>query len=509
MVKKILNTFKDGVYISNLNYNIEYLNDSMKHRIGFDALGSKCYYAIYNNSEPCENCYIPELLSKKSLSFQKKIEDEFFIVNASMLDESKKITVYNNISEIKFYEKQLEEQNSELLNVKTRYEKLNHELENAIIKAEENDRLKTSFLANMSHEIRTPMNAILGFSDLLKSMDLAQNKREEYFEIINANGNRLMNIINEIVDISKIDAKELKLQPDIFSLNNLIDQLQQQFLISPRSNNTEIVVKKALSDDESYLNCDETRLGQVLSNLLENALKFTPNGLIEMGYSLKGNQLHFYVKDNGAGIHPKDHMRIFERFGQSENNSLNIKEGSGLGLAICKGIIELMGGKIWVESEINKGSTFYFTKPYCSAGFHELKIEELKVHVELDNNVRNILIAEDEESNYLYLEALLEPYDFKLIHVENGKEAVEIMQNNNSIDLILMDFNMPIMNGIDATKEIRKTNKDIPIIAITAYAMAEDKQKAIEVGCNEYISKPIKKDNLLELINKLILSNII
>lgn len=505
MVNNILNTFKDGVYISNLNYDIEYLNESMKHKIGYDAVGSKCYKAIYGLNDPCEECYLPDLLSKKSISFQKEIGGEFFLISASILDESRKITVYNNISEIKFYEKELERQNRALIDVKTNYEKLNQELEKAIVKAEENDRLKTTFLANMSHEIRTPMNAILGFSDLLKSMDLAQNKREEYFEIINSNGNRLMNIINEIVDISKIDAKELKLLPKIFNLNKLINQLQQQFLISPKNNNTQIIVKKALSDNDSFINCDESRLGQVLSNLLENALKFTPNGLIEMGYGLDGNKLHFYVKDNGAGIDPKDHLTIFERFGQSENKSLNIKEGSGLGLAICKGIIELMGGTIWVESEINKGSTFHFTKPYCSAGFHEPKIEELKIHVELDNEVRNILIAEDEESNYLYLEALLEKYDFNLQHVENGKEAVEIMQNNNSIDLILMDFNMPVMNGIEATKEIRKFNLDVPIIALTAYAMAEDKQKAIDAGCNEYLSKPIKKDNLLELINKLIL----
>ncbi len=502
MVKQILNTFKDGVYISNLEYEITYLNDTMHQRLGNEALGKKCYKAIYNKTQPCDDCYLQDLLESKSVSFKKQIGADHFMINASMLDESNKITVYTNISDIIAYEKQLELQNRELLEIKAKYEKLNLDLELALEKANENDRLKTSFLANMSHEIRTPMNAILGFSDLLKSADLTQHKKDSYFDIINSNGKRLMNIINEIVDISKIDSKELKLLPAVFNLNKLLFQLHQQFSISPINNQTTLVVHTDLPDEASYINCDENRLGQVLSNLIENALKFTPNGRIEFGYTLKANQLHFYVKDNGIGIPKKDQTLIFDRFHQSENNNtLKIKEGSGLGLAICKGIVELMGGKIWVESEENKGSTFHFIKPYCTSDspvFSKYTTTEI---LPTTKESFTILIAEDEESNQLLLEAILEPYNYILIFVENGKLAVNELQNNNSIDLVFMDLNMPVMNGIEATKAIREFNTEIPIIALTAYAMAEDKQKTLDAGCTDYVSKPVKKETLLSLIN--------
>jgi PAS domain S-box-containing protein len=376
------------------------------------------------------------------------------------------------------------------------------EIEKAKEKAEESDRLKSAFLANMSHEIRTPMNAILGFSDLLMDQNITSVKQDKYHEIINASGKRLMNLINDIIDVSKIDAKELKLKGEVFNLNKLIDQLQQQFIISPKNKKTTISTVKAFMDADSFIFCDETRLAQVISNLLENALKFTHNGIIEFGYLFEENRLHFFVKDSGVGINAKDHQRIFERFGQSDNEILKVKEGSGLGLAICKGIVELMGGNIWVESELNKGATFHFIKPYCAVNAKSNKQEEIKEFVIENNEIKTILIAEDEETNYWYIEAALDKQPFNLIHVANGKEAVEAIQTKNNIDLILMDFNMPIMNGMDATKEIRKTHPTIPIIALTAYAMMADKEKALSIGCTDYLSKPISKNVLLETINK-------
>ena len=372
-------------------------------------------------------------------------------------------------------------------------------------KAEESERLKSAFLANMSHEIRTPMNSILGFSDLLMSGNLTEEKKEKYHEIVNSSGKRLMNLISDIIDVSRIDAKQLSMHFTEFNLNNLIDNLNHQFNISPRRKNTTIRSFKSLQDEQSFINCDETRLTQVLSNLLENALKFTKDGTVEFGYNLDKKYIHFYVKDSGVGISEKDHQLIFDRFGQSDNELLTVKAGSGLGLSISKGIVEILGGTIWVESGVNKGATFHFTIPHCFVTKESALIETDHKIIELESNPAvTILIAEDELSNFYYLEAILEDFQFNLIHVENGKDAVEKVKSDQIIDLILMDFNMPIMNGIDATIEIRKTNKTIPIIALTAYAMSEDRERAINAGCNDYLPKPVPRDQLLETVHKYI-----
>lgn len=378
------------------------------------------------------------------------------------------------------------------------------DIQKAKEKAEDSDRLKSAFLANINHEIRTPMNSILGFSELLMNQELTMAKQKKYHEIVNVSGKRLMNLINEIVDISKIVAKELKLNPTEFNLNKLLDQLHEQFLISPKNKNTTISIVKALKDIDSFINIDETRLVQVLSNLLENALKYTHNGTVEFGYTLDKDELHFFVKDSGVGINKKDHLHIFERFGQSDNEILKVKDGTGLGLAISKGIVELMGGQIWVESELYKGATFHFTIPNCVVTPEKKSNNKKSVENVVISTTKNILIAEDEETNFWFLEAALDGQPFNLVHVLNGKEAVETMQANNNIDLILMDFNMPIMNGMDATKEIRKTNPTIPIIALTAYSMMADKEKALSIGCTDYLSKPVSKALLLETINKYI-----
>ena len=367
-------------------------------------------------------------------------------------------------------------------------------------KAEENEVLKSAFLANMSHEIRTPMNSILGFSELLMNEELTPDKKDRYHEIVHNNGKRLMNLISDIVDISKIDTKQLTINYSVFNLNTLLDNLQSQFEISPLCKNITYKTSKGLTPDRSYIRTDNNRLVQVLSNLIENALKFTDKGFIEIGYTTNDSEFQFFIKDSGVGINKKDLNLIFERFGQSNNQYQKAKEGTGLGLSISKGIIEMLGGKIWVESELHMGSTFFFTIPNCNVENDELKKVKKSTVKIVPKISPTILIAEDEESNYWLIEAILEKYDFKLLHAKNGKEAVEMFQNNE-VDLILMDFNMPIMSGIEATELIRQTNKEIPIIALTAYAMAEDKERATKVGCNDFISKPVKRNVLLEVIN--------
>lgn len=365
--------------------------------------------------------------------------------------------------------------------------------------AEESERLKSAFLANMSHEIRTPMNSILGFTELLMNDNLAYEKKKQYHEIVHNSGKRLMGLISDIIDISKIDSHQLNLHYTNFNLNKLIDNLYTQFKISPKLKNLELTSFKSLTDSASFINSDENRLVQVLSNLLENAMKFTLKGSITFGYQHTENELKFFVKDTGVGIKEQDLKLIFDRFGQSENH-INAIEGTGLGLSISKGIVENLGGKIWVESKINQGSTFFFNIPHIKADSKEIDHIEKEL-VKIENwQTKTLLIAEDEESNFLYLEAILEEQNLTILHAQNGKEAVDLFKNN-PVDMVLMDFNMPIMSGLEATEKIRKINQQVPIIALTAYVMAEDKNKALEVGCNGFLSKPIEKHQLLETIN--------
>ena len=384
----------------------------------------------------------------------------------------------------------------------TPLKKTEHELIRAKEKAEESERLKSAFLANMSHEIRTPLNSVLGFSNLLKKQDLSKERKEEIIKHINDGCNRLLVIISDVIDVSKIDANQLSIVYNECNLNVLISNLQKQFSISNINRNITVRAKILLNDKDCNIKTDETRLNQILSNLLENALKFTKEGVIEFGYQIKANMIHFYVKDTGIGIQPEHQGIIFERFRQVDDNYSGAFAGTGLGLSIVKGLIDLFKGEIWVESEINKGTTFYFTIPYIPAGQEINHMgHEQDFEFEMGDGV-TVLIAEDEFLNFTYLKLLLENYNYNIIHAKNGQEAVEMVNSNSSIDLVLMDTRMPIMNGLEATEKIRETNKSIPIIAQTAFVMAEDKMKAEKAGYSDYLSKPISVEKLSDIIKK-------
>jgi len=374
-------------------------------------------------------------------------------------------------------------------------------------KAEEGDRLKSAFLANMSHEIRTPMNSILGFSNLLKKENLSNEEKERYVEFINFNGKRLLNVISDIVDISKIESQQLLMDLKVCNLNKLIDSLYEQYSILPRSDGVSIKIKKELINAKSYIKTDNNRLMQVLSNLIDNALKFTKEGVVEFGYALNKDTLLFHVKDTGIGIDSKNQKLVFERFRQVDNNYLNSSSGTGLGLSIAKGIVTLLDGEIWVESEINKGTTFYFTIPFNRDVKNE-KNEDIKKEDYIERNAEiTILIAEDEMSNFLYLEELLREYNYSIIHAENGVEAVELFNKQAPIDLVLMDIKMPLMNGFEAARAIRKTDANVPIIVQSAYAMTEEKNKAKAAGCNDYLIKPIQVELFFEIMMKYLKKN--
>jgi PAS domain S-box-containing protein len=370
-------------------------------------------------------------------------------------------------------------------------------------KAEESDRLKSAFLANMSHEIRTPMNGILGFAELLKDADLSSEKQEKYIDMIKQSGIRMLNIINDIIDISKIEAGMMKLNIQSTNVNEQLIYIYTFFKPEAQSKNIKLSMKTSLPDDEAEIETDREKLYAILTNLVKNAIKFTEQGEIEFGYVLKNNNLEFYVKDTGIGLPENKKSVIFERFVQADIENRMAKQGAGLGLAIAKAYVEMLKGKIWVESELGIGSVFYFTLPYKN----EMIINDQNNigQRNMDNNVANkykILIVEDDEVSCVLLEAIVKKISKELIKVNSGKEAVKVCQENPDIDIILMDIGLPHLNGYEATREIRKFNKEVIILAQTAFAMENDKEKALKAGCNDYISKPINRNEILEKIEK-------
>ena len=386
----------------------------------------------------------------------------------------------------------------------TEQKKAEEKLNKALEKALESDKLKSAFLSNMSHEIRTPMNGILGFINLLNKPNLSQSQISEYSAIINKSGDRLLNTINDIIDISKIEAGEVVISTTETSINTIIDELYTFFLPEANHKGLTLKLEPSIAKEKLSINTDSHKLHGILTNLIKNAIKYTNEGHITIGYSLKDHFIEFFVKDTGIGI-PKNRLKaVFNRFEQADIEDANVFEGSGLGLAISKAYTNMLGGEISVESTEGKGSTFKFTVP------HKKEIIEMEIlsdytennYSKIDN--LNLLIVEDDIVSSYFLETILEDEFKKINIVENGIEAIEYCKKNKEIDLVLMDIKMPIMNGYDATKEIRKFNKDLLIIAQTAYAMQGDKEKAIEAGCNDYIVKPINKELLLKTIGKLL-----
>ncbi|MFC2120565.1 PAS domain S-box protein [Bacteroidota bacterium] len=379
-------------------------------------------------------------------------------------------------------------------------------IKKALIKAEESDRLKSSFLANMSHEIRTPMNAIIGFSNLLSTVE-TEEQLNEFAKIIINNGEHLLNIINDIIDISQIEAGIIKIENKECNINIMLDNILDIYKIKDKIKNKkiELIISKDLPDNKANILIDSTRLQQILINLVENAYKFTEKGKIEWGYTLKKEKnnselLEFFVKDTGGGIQKNRQEMIFDRFMQEDNSTTRLIEGTGLGLTIAKAIIKLLGGKIWVESEPRQGSIFYFTIPYRRCNVTNI-VSKSSVREIINWNDKTILIAEDMDESYYLMENFLEDTNATIIRAKNGFEAIEKCKKENKIDLVLMDIRMPDKNGLEATKEIKKFRPDLPILAQTAYAIRGDKEKAFKAGCDDYLSKPISPDLLIEKMN--------
>jgi len=413
-------------------------------------------------------------------------------IEGSLRDVSERIVAEEKITAS---EKLLRQQNEE-------YVSLNEELKAAKEKAEESDRLKSSFLANMSHEIRTPMNGILGFSTFLADPLLATDVREAYVKIINTSCEQLLHIVNDIIDISKIEAGQIDLTESMFDLNDLFSEVFLFYSPVAKEKGVELIIRPLagrLSDNRRIIS-DRTKLRQILDNLLSNAVKFTHSGKIYLRCEVKEGILQFEVEDTGIGIKPELQNAVFERFWQVEKSYTKKYGGTGLGLSITRAYVERMGGTIKVKSELGKGSTFIFTVPYKNSLKEQAEVVEPQMKENTIAKSLTILIVEDEEINWLYLNEILKSRA-RTLHALNAKMAIEYIKKYPEIDLVLMDIKLPDINGLELTGIIKAINSKVKVIAQTAYALSGDREKAIDAGCSGYITKPIKRQELLNLIS--------
>lgn len=491
----IINNAPVGIWVTGTDGKINIFNQSFSESFGYS---NEYPFLSPNENDACLKSDRLALDSSRPFITEEEIilrdgsKRIFSIIKSPLTDSKQKklgvLGISNDITDRKLYE---------------------IELKKAIEKAQEADRLKSAFLANMSHEIRTPLNGVIGFAKYLRDYHDSIDESRRYLDIICNSADHLLHIINDIIDLSKIDSGQLKINPIPCNLNNLLDGIYSFFYSDIRSlnkNEINLRLSTSLPDKDSIILVDDVRLKQVFNNLLGNAIKFTHKGYVEFGYSLIDNNSHirFFVKDTGIGIPQDKNEMIFERFRQVDDKTTRQYGGTGLGLAISKSLVELLGGRIWFTSKSGEGSVFYFTIP------NKPLVEEKKVETnglkQIDFKTKfsnkNILVVEDDENSYIYLKTLFEKYNVNVTNATNGREAVSLVLKNGNFDLVLMDLRLPEMSGIDAIKEIRLRNNIIPVIAQTANAFIEEKEACIKSGFNDFIAKPIDPKTLYSLVYK-------
>ena len=510
--KAILNNLPHLAWLKDCDGKYLSVNESFANSVSRtveDIIG-KTDYHLYSQqvAQRYREQDLKIMITQKQSFIEEKRNDLWFeTFKAPIFDDQGNVIGVTGISleiskrketeeEIRSYSEKLAVQNIKL-------KLINDELKTAKEKAEESDELKSAFLANMSHEIRTPMNAILGFATLVRNRVLSEEKRRQYIDLINSNCKQLLHIITDIIDISKIEAGQISIFNKNFQLNKALYDLYINY-----KNQADVLGKPinflfnpGLKDEDSAIFTDKVRLEQILSNLLSNALKFTEKGHIELGYFIdRKKDIVFFVKDTGIGINEDEQKVIFDRFRQANSSYNKIYGGTGLGLSISKGLTERLGGKIWVESKIGKGSEFYFNIPFKEGIYFE-RPAQIDYQVSYNWSGKTIVIAEDEEVNYNLLETILGPTSATILRAKTGLEVIRLCETHEQIDLVLMDIKMPDLNGIEATKRIKALRNDVPIVAQTAYAMSTDEENCLESGCDDYISKPLRIDELLRKVD--------
>ena len=396
---------------------------------------------------------------------------------------------------------EIQTQADELLEHKTNLEAIVEQRTAAFIKAkeqaEESDQLKTAFLNNISHEFRTPMNGILGFSTLLINSN-SPEKQNEFADIVNKSCRQLLNIVNDTVEISKVHSAQAKVIKSTVNVSSIISEIINEFQDSAFQKGIDISLELKLEKEQMLIEIDENKIERIFWHLLDNAVKFTYSGHIKIiGQEIGNNIIQFQIEDTGIGISPELQEKIFDPFRQAETGATRSFGGNGIGLSLVKAYIEILGGKIWLESEIEKGTTVFFTIPVIESVNKEA---EKQIVITCNINDKTILIAEDNDMNFVLIREILFNYNIKLLHAWNGKEALVLFKKEKHIDLILMDLKMPVMDGYEALKQIRSINPKIPVIAQTAYASDTDKEEIMSAGFNDYITKPINEYKLVQML---------
>lgn len=474
---------------------IEYVNNKFTEITGFtfhDVIGKSASILIPEDDNKLNIEEISEKL-KKGEVFRQDI--------LSRKKDGSSIWELVSITPIKSHDNRI----SSYVIVKediTQQKNLENELIKAVKKAEQSDSLKDVFLQNLSHEIRTPLNAIVGFSYLICN-DVkcnASEKSKEFATIIQKSSNQLLSIVNDVLTVASIETGQEKISFNPVNINSVIDHLVDIFTPVADQKKLDFIISK-YNDDGIVTLTDETKLTQILTNLLNNAFKFTEKGYVELKYYVSGKSLEFLVKDTGIGISKESQKIIFERFRQASESVQTNYGGTGLGLSISKAFSQMIDGNIRVESNLGKGSEFYLTIP-LESDEKELYAEKNSSNANIKKKVFTILIAEDEADNFELIKAFLDHENINLLHAINGYEALKMCKENPRIDMVLMDIKMPVMNGIASFNEIKKIRKNIKIVAQTAYALEMEKKEILETGFDNYISKPIKKAELIKIIEQ-------
>lgn len=426
----------------------------------------------------------------------------FFATSAVDITDKKMAekALINNEALLQQQNEELQLLNEELTENNDRFRLINQELYLAKEKAEESDRLKTSFLANMSHEIRTPLNGIMGFSELLQHSDLTEDELNRYLDMLRKSSERMLNTINDLIEMASIESEQQLVHQNQFDVFESMEYFYKLYKPIADQKGIALELKSQRLGQPCMIQTDKAKFESIVSNLLRNAIKFTFTGSVVFGFKNENGQLHFYVTDTGIGIAPEKQLAVFDRFVQADDAYSRPYGGSGLGLSIAKAYAGMLQGIISLDSTPGLGSTFMFDFPIVNAATNseEKPADEYANISKMHHGL--ILVVEDDETSFTILEMILKRQQFNLLWARNGEEALHIFKENPAISLVLMDLKLPGIDGFEVTRNIRKQNGTIPIIAQTAYALTGDAKKATEAGCNDYIAKPIRKQELLRKI---------
>lgn len=497
----MLDAADDGIIFYNPDWSVNFANPAIYSIIGFEQKNEKPF-DIFSNKELLH----PDNSDFHDERFRAIVEKGFFEAEIKMRHKKGRYVVLST--------KMVEVKDDSGLQVGillisrdiTSLKDTQNQLIIAKEKAEEGNRLKSTFLANISHEIRTPLNSIVGFANLLNDVNADPELRDEYINFLNQNTEKLLQVITDIIDLSKLENNEIDISYNPVRINSILEYVEDYTinLIERSGKNIKFSVEKGLPDERDIVYSDDLWMKRVFRHLLDNAVKFTRAGSIELKSALAGSSVMFSIRDTGIGISKENLKAIFEQFRQEENGHQRSYEGLGVGLTMARKVIENMDGYLWVESEKGKGSEFFFTIPYrpvdVSAYIEaERKADQVTIKQDLSN--KTLLVADDNIDILRYLNRVLSSTGINVIHARSGKEIIDIIKGKESIDLVLLDMQMPDVDGLESITEIRKTEHRIPIVVQTSYIVDDERDNLLKAGCNTCLIKPVSQNQLLSVIS--------